>query len=360
MTKPVFLLVCLLLLAGCHQTEQEHAQHALPALLVTQPIRKDIDIIKEYVAQIHAYRHIELRALERGYLQDIYVDEGQFVKKGQKMFKIMPNVYQVDLQKARAEADVAKIEYQNIKALTDQKIMSDKKLALTKAKLDTALAEVRLAQTHLNFTDIKAPFDGLMDHLEKRNGSLLDEGELLTTLSDISKMWVYFNVPEAEYLNYKLHKGKQAKPTVNIRLANNEIYEQDGTIDTIEADFDNKTGNIEFRATFPNPDQLLRHGATGTILMHVPHRHAQIIPQKAVFEILDKSYVYVVDKHGVLTQRQVEIAAEQPYIFVISSGLKDKDNILIEGLRRVKNGQKIDINFQAPDQVLSSLKLDAE
>ena len=218
-----------------------------------------------------------------------------------------------------------------------------------------------MAETHLGFTDINAPFDGLMDHLNVRIGSLLDEGSLLTTLSDTSKLWVYFNVPEAEYLDYKLHQSKDDRiKKVEIRMANGKIFNQPGEISTIEADFDNTSGNIEFRATFPNPDRLLRHGETGTILMTKPYKNAQLIPQKAVFEIMDKNYVYVINKEDKLEQRMVKIEADIPYWFIIKEGLQDDDKILIEGLRKVHSGEEVQIDLRPPEKVRSELELYTE
>ena len=354
----VGLGVLVVLLNGCHHAEE--AKEEVLKLEVTHPLRKDTTITKEYVSQIHAFKHIELRALERGYLQSIYVDEGQMVTQGQRMFKIMPNVYEVDLQKSKAEAEMVRIEYQNTKALTDKNIVSPNELSLAKAKLDKANAEVSLAQTHLNFTNINAPFSGVMDHFNVRNGSLVDEGDLLTTLSDISKMWVYFNVPESEYLDYKTNKVDQNPVNVRLKMANGEVFDQAGKIETIEADFDNKTGNIEFRAVFPNPKQILRHGETGNILIDIPYKNALIIPQKATFEILDKTYVYVVNKEHKLEQRLITVAAELPYLFIVKSGLKEGDNVLLEGLRKVHNGEKIELNIQPPEKVISQLELYAE
>ena len=354
----VTFVIAAALLGACDKHEHEKVEK--PKLLVSSPIRKDIQITKEYVAQIHAHRHIELRALERGYVQNIFVDEGQKVSEGQRMFKIMPNVYQADLLKAKAEAEMVRIEYQNTKALADKDIVSPNELALAKAKLDKANAEVNLASTHLSFTNVNAPFDGMMDRFNARVGSLVDEGDLLTTLSDISKMWVYFNVPESEYLDYKTNK-EAAKPTaVKLKLANGDVFEEPGKIEAIEADFDNKTGNIEFRATFPNPKEILRHGETGNIQMEIPHKNAILIPQKATFEILDQTYLYVVDKNNQLHQRLIHIAAELPHVFVVKDGLKETDRILIEGLRKVHNGDKISVNFQPAEKVLADQELHAE
>lgn len=348
-----------ILLSACHHKEEAKPEVA-PKLEVTKPLRKDATIIREYVSQIHAFRHIEIRALEKGYVQNIFVDEGQTLNQGQPMFKIMPNLYQAELLKAKAEAHAVEIEYQNTKALAEKNIVSTNELALAKAKLDKADAEVKLADTHLGFTNINAPFSGIMDHLEVRNGSLVDEGDLLTTLSDISKMWVYFNVPESEYLNYKLHNVDDTPVKVKLKMANGELFDQEGVVETIEADFDNKTGNIEFRATFPNPKKILRHGQTGNIQMSIPFKNSLLIPQKATFEILDKTYVYVVTKEHKLEQRLITIAAELPHVFVVKSGLNDNEIVLIEGLRKVHGGEKINENFVPPEKEMAHLDLYAE
>jgi membrane fusion protein (multidrug efflux system) len=353
-------LTATLLLSGCNQAENEKPEILLK-LEATTPLREDTSVTKEYVCQIHAIRHIEVRALERGYLQNIFVDEGQWVHKGQPMFQIMPNLYQAELLKAKAEANNMHIEYLNTKGLNDQKIVSTNELALAKAKLDKANAEVKMAETHLSFTDINAPFDGVMDHLVVRIGSLLDEGSLLTTLSDISKLWVYFNVTEAEYLNYKMqNSGDDHTRKVQLRMANGQIFNQTGVIETVEADFDNSSGNIEFRATFSNPDKLLRHGETGTILMEKPYKNALLIPQKAVFEVMDKTYVYIINKEGRLEQRLIKIEADLPHLFIVKEGLKDDDNILLEGLRKVHAGEEVQIDLRSPEKVRSELELYTE
>jgi membrane fusion protein (multidrug efflux system) len=352
------LAVLVMVLTSCHSEKEKH--HETLLLEVSMPLRKDTVVPNEYVCVIHACRHIEVRALESGYLQQIYVDEGQSLEPGQMMFKIMPNIYEADLQKFQAEANVALIEYQNTKALADQNVVSQNELALAKANLDKANAEVSLAQTHLNFTDIKAPFAGLMDHLHVREGSLLEEGELLTTLSDNSEMWVYFNVPEAEYLNFMMNRTGYSPSIVKLELANGLIFDHSGLISTIEGEFDRETGNIEFRATFPNPDRILRHGETGNILMDVPFTNSLIIPQKATFEILDKKYVFLVDEDGVLHQQQITIAEELPHLYIVKDGLKDDDHFLIEGLRKVQDGDKIEVDFRSPESVMSNLELHAE
>lgn len=360
MKKILMLMsVCALLLnASCKKEEKEKEEKT--EFLVTNPIKKDTVVTKDYVAQIQSIRHIELRALEKGYLQKIYVDEGQFVKQGQILFQIMPNLYQAEMQRAKAEADFAQIEYKNTKRLADSDVVAPNELAMAKAKLDKATAELSLANVHLQFTQIKAPFDGYIDRFQVKLGSLVDEGELLTSLSDNSKMWVYYNVPEAEYLDFKEKQADKTKPQVNLLMANNKLFEYPGIVEAIEADFNNETGNISFRATFPNPKSLLRHGETGNIQVKLPFKNAMLIPQKATFEVLDKKYVYVIDKNNEVKSREVLIVAELPYLFIIQSGLKEEDKILLEGLRLVKENEKIKTKFEKPEFVLTHLNLYAE
>lgn len=357
-----------LLMSGClpseHEENGEHGEHGghggTPKLEVSRPLRQDTFITKEYVGQIHAIRRIEVKAMARGFLQRIFVDEGQPVSQGQPMFKIVPNLYLAEVDKAYAEVDSAIIEYNNTRSLADKSIVSPNELALAKARLDRANAELKLAETHLGFTSINAPFAGIVDRLEVRNGSFMEEGESLTTLSDTSKMWVYFNVHESEYLEHASGKSNKTPLNVQLKMANGEIFDQKGVVETVVADFDNKTGNIEFRATFPNPDNVLRHGQTGNILMSIPYNDAIVIPQKATFEILDKVYVYVVNHEDEVEQRPIKIAAELPHLYVVEKGLGENDRILLEGLRKVHNGQKIVANFREPGQVVAGLDLYAE
>ena len=351
-------LFMLISLASCEEHKEE--KHEESTFLVTNPIKKDTTLIKDYVSQIHSIRHIELRALEKGYLKDISVDEGQHVKKGQQLFQIMPNIYQAELNKAKAESKVAQIELANTQLLADGNVVSPNELAMAQANLEKANAEVSLAQTHLGFTSIKAPFNGIINHLEAREGSLLDEGELLTTLSDNSEMWVYFNVPEAEYLDYITSEAKKNNTNVELLMANNKRFNQKGIVETIEGEFDSETGNIAFRATFPNPDGILRHGETGSILMTIPFKDVVIIPQKATFEILDKTYVFVVDTNHIVHQREITIGAELPHLFIVDKGLSETETILLEGIKMVRDQEEIHTKTVDPLTVLSNLELYAE
>jgi membrane fusion protein (multidrug efflux system) len=347
-------------LSACQKHDQQHHEEA-HKVVATSPVSRDVTITQPYVCQIHSRRHIEIRALERGYLEAIPVKEGQSVKTGDVMFTVLPNIYQAKLDAELAEAKLAQLEYNNTENLFEKKVVSQNELALLQAKLLKAQANAKMAAAEMNFTKIQAPFDGIIDRLHHQHGSLIEEGEILTTLSDNSVMWVYFNVPEARYLEYKAKLEQHMDELkIDLILANGEKFPYPGKIGAIEADFNNETGNIAFRADYDNPEGLLRHGQTGTVLIRRVVKNATVIPQRATFETLDKRYVYVVDKDNVAHQRDISIANELDDIYVISEGLDVNDKIILEGVRQVRDGAKVECEFEAPEEVLKHLKNHAE
>lgn len=352
-------LALFLSVAGGCGGGHEH-EKTLPRLPVVHPLRRDTSVVRDYVCQVRASQHIELKALERGYVEGIHVDEGQLVPAGHLMFEIMPRINQAELQKAEAEAQFREIEYQNTQKLTNTKITAPSELALAKANLDKAKAELALAQVHVDFTQVKAPFSGIMGRFQVRKGSLVEEGEVLTTLSDNHEMWVYFNVPEAEYLQYRRQAIKDHKMQVKLQMADNSIYPLPGEITAIEADFNNETGNIAFRATFPNPEGILRHGQTGKILVETTIKDAMLLPQKAVFDVLDKRFVVRMNNDGKVGWHQVKVGAQLPDVVVITEGLSEGDSILLEGQSKVHEGDAIDPYVEDNVKVLDSLKVYAE
>jgi len=351
-------LLALLCLTSC--TSKKEEKEEAEVFTVTNPVKIDTSFTKQYVSQIKSVRNIEIRAQEKGFLQNIYVDEGQFVKAGQVLFRIMPKMYEAELLKAQAEQKSAEIELLNAKTLADKNIVSKNEQAVAQAKLQSAKAEVALAKLHLSFTEIKAPFDGTIDRLPLKLGSLIDEGELLTSLSDNSQMFAYFNVSEPEYLQYQTDVKDRAETKVNLVLANGEIFKYKGNVEVIESEFDNETGNIAFRARFPNSGKLLRNGETGQVQMLVPLKNAIVIPQKATYEIQDKKYVFVVGKNDKVSSKEITITGEIPDLYVISSGLAEGDKILLEGVQKVKENDKIKYSYIAPQKVINNLRLKAE
>jgi membrane fusion protein, multidrug efflux system len=351
-------------LSACnlHKEEQHEAAHKI---IATNPQLKAVTITQQYVCQIHSQRHIEVRALEQGYLEKISVKEGQLVKAGDVLFSVIPVLYQTKFDAERAEAKLAQLELNYTKTLHEKNVVSKNEVALQEAKLTKAEARAQQAAAELNFTKIIAPYDGIIDRLHYQQGSLVEEGAILTTLSDNGTMWVYFNVPEKAYLEYMVHrKQHEAEDKIELLLANQDKYPYPGKLGNgsgaIEGQFNNQTGNIAFRADFSNPEGVLRHGQTGTILIHRTLKDALIIPQRATFELLDKRYVWVIDADDVAHQRLITIKHELEDIFAIESGLEVGDKIVFEGVREVEEGGKVEYEFRKPEEILKNQKFHAE
>ncbi|QJW95222.1 RND efflux system, membrane fusion protein [Frigoriglobus tundricola] len=248
------------------------------------------------------------------------------------------------------------------------------------AKLAKARAKLQLSEAKLNFATVRAPFDGIIDRLYEQQGSLVQQGDTLTALSDNSVMWVYFNVPEARYLDYmaKLGPGQNdhqdyetriqaflselnRQTRIELVLANGSTFLHAGKITTIEAKFNNQTGNVAFRADFPNPNRLLRHGQTGNILLKQTLHNALVIPVRATFQILDKRYVYVIGEDRTVHQREVVVQNELDDLFVITSGLGVNDKIVLDGVQQVRDGDEVEgFEFREPAAVLEHQKYHAE
>ena len=173
-------------------------------------------------------------------------------------------------------------------------------------------------------------------------------------------MFAYFNVSEPEYINYQNDVKDRGDSNVSLMLANGELLKYKGKVEVIEGEFDNETGNIAFRASFPNPDKLLKNGETGKVEMEVPVKNAIVIPQKSTYEIQDKTYVFVVDGNGKLKSRELTITGELPDLYVVRSGLTANDKILLDGVQKAKDDDKIKYTYLNPKAVIASLKLKAE
>lgn len=367
------LLVSLsLILSGCNHTDaQEESEEGHHRILVTSPAVRDVPTTQGYVCQIHSRRHIEVRALDEGYLEEVPVQEGQRVREGQVLFRIFPVLYRARLDAHRAEFNHAEIERENARMLAEQNVISAQELALVTAERDRVRAELDLARAEYGFTSIIAPFDGIIDRQYIQQGSLVEQGDVLTTVSDNAVMWVYFNVPEADYLDYRSDPESRdperpqllrfAGATIQLRLANGELFEHEaGDTATVESNFDNTTGNVQFRADFPNPEGLLLHGQTGTVLINNTMHDVLVIPQRAVFDILDRQYVYVVGDDGVAQQREIRVAHESDDIFVIESGLDVDDQYVLDGVQLIRAGEHLTPERVSPDESLRGLRHHAE
>ncbi len=358
----------LLLLSACTAKKEDAVE--TQTLEVSSPISVDTTIQQEFVADIHAVQNVEIRARVKGYLDRILVDEGKQVKKGQVMFTINSQEYVADLARAKAVLSQASAELKaeeltlvNTRLLVDKNVISKNQLAISLAKVDglkakreEALAHVRAAELKVEHSNIRAPFDGIVDRLPFKRGSLVDEGTLLTTLSDNQNVFAYFNVSEQEYLAFSDQGGVNKSATVSLVLANGESYPQQGLVETIEGEFDKNTGNIAFRARFSNPNKLLRHGASGKVQLPKKVTGYWAIPQKSVFEIQEKSYVFVKDAGGIVKMKSIVPDLRIPHFYLVKSGFSAKDTVLIEGIQLVKQGQIIKSTFKPMRQLLSEYK----
>jgi membrane fusion protein (multidrug efflux system) len=348
-----------------HEREEHHEEPH--TILATYPQSQAVTLTQNYVCQIHSQRHIPVRALKEGYLEAIEVKEGQWVKEGDLLFKVVPILYEKEAEAASAEAKVARLELKYAEQLYKQQAISVNEVKLIEAKLLRAEAKAQLAQSALNFATVKAPFDGIIDRLHHQQGTLVEEGEELTTLSDNAVMWVYFNVPEKRYLEYMANLKQNKDIKIELLLAGGKKFDQLGMLDpvhgkgAIEADFNNETGNIPFRADFPNSDSLLRNGQTGTVLLSWVENDALVIPQRATFEVLTKRYVYVIDEENVAHQTEIIVENELEDVFVIKKGGVDVDHkIVLEGIRQIRDGAKVEYEDRKSEEALTDLKYHAE
>ncbi len=330
---------------------------------VVNVIEKEISLDRLYVSDIQAARNVEIRSRISGFLENIHVDEGQTVKKGQLLFEISAAEYTAEVAKAKAslkqilaEAKTVELEAERVQLLVDKKIvsrteldMANAKLNAMKAKADECRAVLDHALTRLSYTSVRAPYDGIVDRIPLKAGSLLEEGTLITSVSDISSVLAYFSISENEYLDYLRSrdlKNNTAENEVELILSDGKRYDLTGTIETVVSEFEEHTGSIAFRARFPNPNHLLKHGATGKIKLSTDMANALLVPQKAVFEIQDKNYVFVVNEDNKVQMRNFVPQTRIGKFYVVSSGLKKGEKVVYEGIQNIKDGMNV-----APDIV---------
>ncbi len=344
-----------------HKHSEGESSHEDHQITVTSPKAMEVTITQAFVCQIHSRRHIDVCALEDGYLMPIKVQEGQAVKEGDVLFEVVPTLYKARWDAAVAERDLAQLELNNTRRLANKQGVSQNEVKLFEAKLAKAQANADQAKAEFDFTRVTARFDGIINTQKVQQGNLVKEGDILTTLSDNKVMWVYFNVPERQYLEYMEHrKTHQAEEKLQLVLASGAKFDHDGISITIEGQFNNETGNIPFRADFPNPDGLLRHGQTGTMLIHRKVKDAIVIPQRATFEILDSRYVWLLDKDNAAHQTLITIKHELEDRFVIDKGLAVGDKIVLEGVRQIEQDMKVEFEFVKPEDALKNQKFRAE
>lgn len=254
-----------------------------------------------------------------------------------------------------AEDKTLEIELENTKKLVENKIVSkseqtmvESKKAVNEAKIQEIRAVIEGIKLQMSYSQIKAPFGGILNRHLLKTGSLVDENVPLTSISNNNEVFAYFNVSEREYLDFISKKKNNNLEKVDLILANGEKYPFKGVIETIESEFDQETGNIAFRARFANPEKILRHGATGKILVNQSTKGVTVIPQKATFEVQDKTYVFVVNAQNVVEQKAIVPVVRMDNLYIVE-GVSTNDRIVFEGIQTIKVGDKVkvkNVNFR--------------
>ena len=359
-SRIAYLALCLTL-AGCGNGSQiPQASNEYAVRDVTTSV---CNLSTSYPATIKGIQDIEIRPKVGGFITKVHVDEGDFVHKGQVLFSIDRVQYEAAVKSAEAAVRVAKttvstqeLTVKNKKMLHSQGIISDydmemaeNELASAQAQLASANAQLVDAKNNLSFCSVTSPSDGVVGTIPYRVGSLVSSttAEPLTTVSNISQMYVYFSMTEKQLLEYtKGTDGVQgalaAIPPVNLRLVDGSLYDQTGKVTNVSGVIDIATGSVSMRATFDNPQKILRSGGTGSIVIPVRDSSAIQVPQKATYEIQDKRFVYVVGKDNKVKNTEITVLSQNDGTnYVVTSGLKVGDRIVVEGINKLNDGMAI-------------------
>ncbi len=321
------------------------------------------DLKTSYPATIKGMQDIEIRPKVSGYLVKLLVDEGATVRKGQPLFLIDSEQYRATVKAAKAQirvcrANIAtqKLTVDNKRMLFKQNIissydlkMAENTLASYEAQLASAEAQLQSAQDNLRWCTVTSPADGVVGSIPYRVGSLVSgqSAEALTTVSNISKMYVYFSMTEKQLLALTREAGGvnaaiKKMPAVSLVLSDGTTYSQSGTISTVSGVIDPSTGSVQMRATFDNAQHILRSGGTGSILIPTHASDAIMVPQSATFDVQDKKFVYVVNADKTVATREITVLPQNNgQTYVVASGLRAGERIVVDGVNQLKNGQKI-------------------
>lgn len=357
----IMMLSAALILSGCSK------KNAMPSAgndyAVMTVKTSEAELNTSYPAVIKGQQDIEIRSKVSGHITRLLVDEGAFVRAGQPLFEIDRTQYQAAVKAAEAQINVTKssiatqeLTVANKKMLYGKGIISkyDYDMAVNsleglKAQLAAAQAQLTNAKDQLRFCTISSPSEGVVGEIPFRVGSLVSASttQPLTTVSNISKMYVYFSMTEKQLLGLTREKGgiKEAiaqMPAVKLVLADGKEFGQTGDISAISGVIDRNTGSVQMRATFDNAGLLLRSGGTGSILIPTHEKNAILIPQKATYEIQDKKFVYTVGADNKVKNAEITVLPQNDgKDYLVTSGIKAGDRIVIEGVSKLKNGMEI-------------------
>lgn len=359
-SRIAYLTLCLALVGCGNKTQipQASNEYAVREIKTTE-----CNLSTSYPATIKGIQDIEIRPKVSGFITKVHVDEGDFVRRGQVLFSIDRVQYEAAVKSAEAAVRVArtavstqKLTVKNKKMLHEKKIISDydmemaeNQLASAEAELASARAQLIDARNNLSFCSVTSPSDGVVGTIPYRVGSLVSSttAEALTTVSNISKMYVYFSMTEKQLLEYTKGtdgvKGALAAiPAVSLQLADGSTYNQTGKVTNVNGVIDIATGSVSMRATFDNPQKILRSGGSGSVVFPIHMDNAILVPQKATYEIQDKHFVYVVGKDNKVKNTEITVLPQNDGTnFVVTGGLKAGERIVVEGVNTLSDGMAI-------------------
>lgn len=363
--KSSFIISAALILSSCGKGDNNQAYNQqppeLPIGVVTQ---QDVTIPREYATSIEGVSTVEIRPQVSGYLSRIFVDEGDYVRAGQVLFKIEDRIFQEQLRSAQAtlvsasaSLATANIELNRKKELAKNNMVSsiqvkEAETAYNSARgsVSQAQAAIESAKINLNFAAIKAPVSGYIGRFKYRIGSLLSptNADPITILSDIHQVYAYFSLSENDFVNFQnQHPGNTIEeklkntPAVNLILSNGEQYETSGRINAVEGQFNKTTGAITMRAVFDNSKSTLRSGNTGKIVLEQKYPNATLLPVASTMMIQDKVYVFSLDKQNKAIQIPVEVAGKTGTNYIVTNGLKAGDRYIVTGFERLQPGTPV-------------------
>lgn len=347
----IFSIFASLLLASCGQKEQQQmpAQGAAPFPVQTVSLQ-DVVVYQEYTANLEGQQNVEIRSKVNGFIQKIYVDEGQVVRKGQILFKVETQTLNQDASAAKAMVKAAQVEVDRLKPLVDRKIISNVQLETANAKLAQAKSAYGSIAANIGFGTIVSPVNGVIGSLPFREGSLASStSEIpLTTVSDTKIVRAYFSMNEKQLLFFnKTFKGAttaekiKSVPEVSLLLVDNSEYDQKGKITTMNGLVNPQTGTTQFRADFKNPESILRSGSSGIIRLPIVQKQVMLVPQNAVFEVQGKKMIYVVGQGNKVKSRIITTNGTSDLNFIVTEGLAEGDVVVIEGASKLKDDTEI-------------------
>ena len=316
----------------------------------------------EYIGSIEGVETVEIRPQVDGILEEIYVDEGDFVEKDQPLFKVNSQPYMEDYKNAmanvaleRAKVEKAKSDLERLQPLIDNEVISEVRkksveadYQVAKSSLERAQAQAANMRINLDFTTIKAPVSGFIGRIPKSPGNVVKQtdSEPLTVLSKVDNIYVYFSMSESDYLYYERSKNDTLSNKMNSKvklvLADGSIYEHPGRVDANSGQIDKSTGSITLRARFNNPDTLLRSGNTGKVLMEELYPKAILVPQRSTTYIQDKKFVFVLDENNIAHRREIETEGRSGDNYIVSrESLSPDERIVVSGLDKLATGIKV-------------------